>query len=49
MKVTAMSRLIVPPNIIGTPKADTVERTTTEFNDIGIQVNFNGQWSGKVW
>ncbi len=37
-----MSRLIVPPNIIGTPKADTVERTTTEFNDIGIQVNFNG-------
>jgi hypothetical protein len=37
-----MSRLTVPPNLIGTPGSDTIRATTTEFNDIGIQVDVDG-------
>jgi hypothetical protein len=37
-----MSRLTVPPNLIGTPGSDTIQATTTEFNDIGIQVDVDG-------
>jgi hypothetical protein len=37
-----MSRLTVPPNLIGTPGSDTIQATTTEFNDIGIQVDVGG-------
>jgi hypothetical protein len=37
-----MSKLIVPPNFIGSAISDTIQATTTAFNDIGIQVDFNG-------
>lgn len=37
-----MSRLTVPPDLIGTFSSDTIQATTTEFNDIGIQVDVNG-------
>jgi Ca2+-binding RTX toxin-like protein len=37
-----MSRLTIPPNFIGTPSSDMIQATTTAFNDIGVQVNFNG-------
>ncbi len=37
-----MPGLAIPPNFIGTPSSDTIQGTTTAFNDIGIVVNLNG-------
>ena len=37
-----MSRLTVPPNYIGSSRTDIIQAVTSEFNDIGIQVNVDG-------